>query len=90
MSRQIHCAKLNKLAEGLASAPIGGELGQKIFETISQEAWQLWLARQTMIINENRLSMIDPKARAMLLTEMKKFLFEGGSEAPVGYIPPKN
>lgn len=88
MSRQVHCAKLNKLAEGLSQPPVGGEIGQKIYESISQEAWQLWLARQTMIINENRLSMIDPKARAMLLTEMKKFLFDDGGELPAGYIPP--
>lgn len=90
MSRLIHCTKLNKQAEGLANPPIGGDLGQKIYETISQEAWNLWLARQTMLINEYRLSMIDPKARAMLLTEMKKFLFEDGGEVPAGYVPPKN
>lgn len=87
MSRQVHCVKLNKMAEGLAHPPIGGEIGQKIYETVSKEAWDLWLARQTMIINEYRLSMIDPKARAVLLTEMKKFLFEGGNDAPAGYVP---
>lgn len=90
MTRMIHCVKLNKMAEGLDTPPVGGEIGQKIFESISKEAWQLWLARQTMVINEYRLSMIDPKARAMLISEMKKFLFEGGSDAPEGYTPPKN
>lgn len=90
MSRIVHCVKLNKEAEGLAQPPIGGPLGQKIFENVSQEAWQLWLARQTMLINEYRLSLIDPKARAMLLTEMEKFLFGDGGQAPAGYIPPKN
>lgn len=87
MSRQVQCVKLNKLAEGLDHAPVGGEIGQKIYESISKEAWALWQARQTMIINEYRLSMIDPKARAMLLTEMKKFLFEDGGDAPAGYVP---
>lgn len=89
MSRMIHCIKLNKSAEGLTHPPIGGEIGQKIYETISKEAWELWLARQTMLINEYRLSMIDPKARAMLVTEMIKFLFEGGNDTPAGYVPPK-
>ena len=52
------------------------------------QAWAEWIARQTMLINENRLSPLDPKHRAFLETEMRKFLFEGGSEAPAGYVPP--
>lgn len=88
MTRTIHCQKLNKEAEGLDFPPYPGELGKKIYLHISKEAWQLWLARQTMFINEYRLSMLDPKAREFLATEMEKFLFTGDSNAPAGYVPP--
>jgi Fe-S cluster biosynthesis and repair protein YggX len=75
MTRRIHCVKLNKEAEGLAKAPYPGELGQKIYDTISDEAWKLWLGEQTKLINEHRLSAIDPKARAFLREQMVGFLF---------------
>lgn len=90
MTRIIHCSKLNKEAEGFEQPPYPGELGKKIVDHISKEAWQLWLAQQTMLINEYRLSMLDPKARAFLAQEMEKFLFGSGSEKPSGYIPPKS
>lgn len=75
MSRTIYCVYLKKEAEGLDFPPYPGELGQKIFESISKEAWSKWLLRQTMLINEYRLSLIDPKANALLKEEMEKFLF---------------
>ncbi len=87
MSRLIHCVKLNKEAEGLAQPPLPGEKGKRIYEQISKEAWQMWLGHQTMLINEYRLSMIDPKSRTFLMDEMEKFLFGDGSEKPVGYTP---
>lgn len=87
MTRMIECAKLKKSAEGLDHPPYPGALGNKIFEHISKEAWQLWLGHQTMLINEYRLSMLDPKARAFLAKEMENFLFGDGSEKPSGYIP---
>ena len=89
MTRLIHCAKLKKEAEGLAQPPYPCDFGKKIYESISKEAWSLWLAHQTMLINEHRLSMLDPKARAFLLVEMENFLFGEGSEKPAGYIPPE-
>lgn len=88
-TKLIHCAKLNKEAEALPYAPIPGELGQKIYGSISKEAWQMWLNHQTMLINEYRLSMIDPKARIFLMQEMEKFLFGTGSDKPSGYTPEK-
>lgn len=88
MTRMIHCKKLQKEAEGLERAPYPGALGQRIFEEISQEAWQLWLNHQTMLINEYRLSMLDPKARKFLADEMERFLFGEGSAKPAGYTPP--
>ena len=87
MTRLIECTKLKKEAEGLDHPPYPGELGKKIYEHVSKEAWQLWLSHQTMLINEYRLSLIDPKAREFLVQEMQKFLFESGSEKPAGYVP---
>jgi Fe-S cluster biosynthesis and repair protein YggX len=87
MTRLIHCTKLNKEAEGFEKPPLPGEMGSKIYEHISKEAWQLWLNHQTMLINEYRLSMIDPKARAFLMEEMEKFLFGNGSQKPAGFVP---
>lgn len=87
MIHLVHCVKLNKEAEGLAQPPLPGEIGRKIHEHISKEAWQLWLAHQTMLINEYRLSMIDQKARSFLLQEMENFLFGSGSEKPAGFVP---
>ena len=88
MARMIHCVKLGTEAEGLDRLPYPGDLGQRIFDNISKEAWQLWMQHQTMLINENRLSVIDPKAREFLEKEMEKFLFGEGSEIPEGFTPP--
>jgi Fe-S cluster biosynthesis and repair protein YggX len=88
MPRTVHCVKLHREAEGLAYAPYPGELGKRIFEQVSKEAWTQWLAHQTMLINENRLSPLDPKARKFLEGEMEKYFFGEGSTAPQGYVPP--
>lgn len=87
MSRMVHCVKLDKEAEGLDYMPYPGELGQRIYDNVSKEAWQLWLRHQTMLINENRLSPIEPRARQFLEQEMEKFFFGEGSATPEGYIP---
>ena len=88
MSRTVHCVKLNKDAEGLDFAPYPGELGKRVFENVSKEAWRAWLGHQPMLINEYRITPIDPKARKFLETEMEKFFFGAGSQAPEGYVPP--
>ena len=75
MSRMVQCVKLGKEAEGLDVAPYPGELGQRIFENISKEAWQQWMGQQTILINEHRLNVIDPEHRAFIEGEMQKFLF---------------
>ena len=87
MSRMVYCQRLHKEAEGLAAPPYPGELGTKIYTNISKEAWQQWISHQTLLINENRLSLADPKARAFLATEMEAFLFGSGSSKPAGYVP---
>jgi Fe-S cluster biosynthesis and repair protein YggX len=84
----VNCALLGVEAEGMDYTPYPGELGQRIYENVSKEAWQRWVAHQTMLINEYRLSTIDPKARKFLVAEMEKFFFGGGSEAPKEYVPP--
>ncbi len=89
MSRKVHCVKLDKEAEGLTTLPYPGELGKRIYEQVSKEAWQMWLSHQTMLINEYRLTPIEPKARQFLVEEMEKFFFGGGSEAPKEYVKPE-
>ncbi len=88
MSRTVHCVKLNKEAEGLDFPTYPGELGKRIYENVSKEAWQAWLRHQTMLLNEYRLTPVDPKARKFLETEMEKFFFGEGSAAPSGFVPP--
>lgn len=88
MSRTVFCAKLKKEAEGLTFLPYPGELGKRIYDNVSKEAWQAWLGHQTMLINEYRITPMDPKARKFLEGEMEKFFFGEGSEAPTGYVPP--
>ncbi len=87
MTRMVHCTVLNREAEGLDRVPYPGELGKRIFESVSKEGWQMWLGHQTMLVNEYRLSMIDPKARQFLVKEMEKFLFTGGAAKPEGFVP---
>ncbi len=88
MTRIVNCIKLGKEAEGMKRNPYPGDLGIRIFENVSQEAWQQWLEHQTMLINENRLTPIEPKDRKFLEDEMEKFFFGEGSEAPEGYVAP--
>jgi Fe-S cluster biosynthesis and repair protein YggX len=87
MTRTVQCVLLNKEAPGLEFQPYPGELGQRIFDSICVEAWQAWLGHQTMLINENRLSPINPEHRKFLEAEMEKYFFGEGSEAPEGYVP---
>jgi Fe-S cluster biosynthesis and repair protein YggX len=90
MTRIVHCVKLGRDAEGLAFAPWPGELGKRIYEQVSKEAWAAWLAHQTMLINENRLNPLDPATRTFIAAEMEKYLFGGGSEKPAGYVAPED
>ncbi|MGQ0619287.1 MAG: oxidative damage protection protein [Panacagrimonas sp.] len=88
MPRTIHCIKLGKEAEGFDRAPFPGALGQRIFENVSREAWQEWLAHQTRLINEYRLALHESSARKFLTAEMEKYFFGGGDLAKTGYTPP--
>jgi Fe-S cluster biosynthesis and repair protein YggX len=85
----VQCVKLHKEAPGLNAPPYPGALGKRIFENVSQEGWRQWLGRQTMLINEYRLSPIEPKARKFLEEEMEKYFFGEGSAPPDQYTPPR-
>ncbi len=88
MAHTVLCIKLNKKAEGLDFPPYPGELGKKIYESVSKEAWATWIKHQTMLVNENRLNLADARARKYLATQMEKHFFGEGADAAVGYVPP--
>ena len=85
--RTVNCVLLGREAEGLDYAPYPGDLGRRIFENVSKEAWQRWLGHQTMLINEYRLTPIEPEARKFLEREMEKYFFGDGSEKPKDFVP---
>ncbi len=87
MSTTFHCVKLAREAEGLPKPPYPGELGKRIHQNVSKEAWQMWMQHQTMLINEYRLSPMDPKARRFLEEEMEQFFFGTGSTPPPDFRP---
>ncbi len=88
MTKTVHCIKLGHEAEGLDFQPYPGELGKRIFENVSKQAWGEWLKLQTMLINENRLNLSDAKARQYLSEQLEAHFFGTGAENPVGYVPP--
>ena len=88
MTRMVQCVYLKKEAPGLTYMPYPGELGKRIYEGISQEAFEQWKRHQTMLVNENRLNLADQRARQYLARQMESFFFGGGAEQPAGYVPP--
>ena len=90
MTRMVNCVKLGREAEGLVRVPYPGDLGKRVFENVSKQAWADWLKHQTMLINENRLSPMDPKARKFLEEQMEQYFFGEGAAVPEGYVPPKD
>lgn len=88
MTRMVNCIKLGREAEGLDRPPVPGELGQRIYASVSKEAWQQWIRHQTMLINENRLNLADARARKYLAEQMEKHFFGGGADQAAGYVPP--
>lgn len=85
--RIVHCIILDKDLPGLLFQTYPGDLGKRIYDNVSQEAWKGWMTHQTMLINEHRLSPLDPGHRQFIEEEMEKFFFGGGSEKPEGYVP---
>ena len=87
MARTVNCIKLGKEAEGMDFPPYPGELGKRIYAQVSKEAWGAWLKQQTMLVNENRLSLADPSARKYLSEQTEKYFFGEGVGAPEGFKP---
>ena len=90
MARMVKCIKLGREAEGLDFLPYPGELGKRIFDNVSKEAWRQWLEHQKMLVNENRLNLADAQARKFLARQMEDYFFGEGTEMPQGYMPPKS
>ena len=88
MTRTVYCIKLNKEADGLDFPPYPGELGKRIFDNVSKQAWAAWLKHQTMLVNENRLNLADAQARKYLAKQMEAHFFGDGAEVAAGYTPP--
>ncbi len=87
MTRKVHCVVDGIDTDGLDFPPWPGPAGKRVFDEVGRPAWQRWLAHQTMLINENRLSPLNPEHRAFLEQQMLKFLFEGETARPPGYVP---
>jgi Fe-S cluster biosynthesis and repair protein YggX len=90
MARMVNCVKLGREAEGMDFAPMPGALGKRLYENVSKEAWQQWIRHQTMLINENRLNLADPRARQYLAEQVEKHFFGEGAEGVSGYVPPNS
>ena len=88
MARMVHCIKLGTEAEGLDFPPYPGELGKRIYDQVSKEAFEMWKRHQTMLVNENRLSLADARARQYLARQMEQFFFGTEVDKPAGYVPP--
>ena len=88
MTRTVLSIHLKKEGEGLAFAPYPGELGKRIYDNVSKEAFELWKRHQTMLVNENRLNLADARARQYLARQMERFFFGEGADQPAGYVPP--
>jgi Fe-S cluster biosynthesis and repair protein YggX len=87
MPRLINCIYLKKEAEGLDFPTYPGDLGKRIFDSVSKEAWATWLKHQTMLVNENRLNLADARARQYLVRQMENYFFGTGAAQPAGFIP---
>ncbi len=88
MARTVQCVYLKKEAEGLDFAPMPTAMGQRLYDSVSKEAWQAWLKHQTMLVNENRLNLADLRARQYLQRQLEQFFFGDGAEKVAGYVPP--
>jgi Fe-S cluster biosynthesis and repair protein YggX len=88
MARTVQCVYLKREAEGLDFSVYPGELGKRIYENVSKEAFEAWKKHQTMLVNENRLNLADARARQYLARQMESFFFGDGAEQPAGYVPP--
>ena len=90
MARMVQCVYLEKESEGLVHPPYPGELGKRIYDQVSKEAFEMWKRHQTMLVNENRLNLADARARQYLARQMEQFFFGDGADKPAGFVPPSD
>jgi Fe-S cluster biosynthesis and repair protein YggX len=90
MTHVVNCVKLGREAEGLERPPVPGALGKRIYDNVSKDAWAQWVRHQTMLINENRLNLMDPRARQYLSEQMEKHFFSEGADQISGFVPPSH
>jgi Fe-S cluster biosynthesis and repair protein YggX len=90
MPRMVHCVKLGREAEGLDRPPFKGEMGQKVYDSISKEAWRMWLEHSKMLINEYRLDLTSQQGQDLWMSELDKFFFGQGSQLPPDYVPQRS
>ena len=88
MARMVHCIKLGREAEGLDKPPLKGEVGKKLFENVSKEAWKMWLEHSKMLINEFRLDLMRERDQHIWMSEMDKYFFGEGSKLPEQFVAP--
>ena len=90
MARTVKCVKLGREADGLDFPPMPGEMGKRLYENVSKEAWQQWIKLQTMLINENRLNLADAQHRKYLAEQVEKHFFGDGAAQVAGFVPPRS
>jgi Fe-S cluster biosynthesis and repair protein YggX len=89
MARTVHCVKLGREGEALDKPPLKGPLGQRIYDSISKEAWRMWLEHSKMLINEYRLDLTSEQGQKIWMTELENYFFGEGSQLPPDYVAPK-
>ena len=87
MPRTVYCVKLKRELPGLEKPPFPGKLGERIYEHVSKQAWDMWPAQQTLIINHYGLNLADPEARKILREQMEEFFFGADAQMPEGWVP---
>jgi len=87
--RMVQCAKLDKELPGLDELPFENELGQRVFDNISKQAWEMWTEHLKMVVNEYRLNLGTMEAQELILKQMEQFFFGDGTQLPPDYVPPE-
>jgi len=88
-TRMVMCVKFGKMMPGLDRVPWKGELGKRVYENVSKDAWKMWLEHSKMVMNEYRLNPLDPNSQKIMEQQMEQFFFGEGARLPEGYVPPK-
>jgi len=88
-ARIVHCVKFGKDLPGLDRVPWRGELGKRVYESVSKDAWKLWIEHSKMVMNEYRLNPLDANSQKIMEEQMEQFFFGAGAQLPEGYVAPK-